>query len=438
MKFINRIRERLCINSLNDTCMNSELRELKPIVLDLVKCIPNLKCYGYRNISMDPVQDFKLTNVDYLHKTKNREDVYVSMADDVVENVEVYCVLNEDLISVNGLKAARSLTKRYVSCIPKLDYVDEDLHNEIMTYEEGYMSCDEDDYDGSLFIVFNLYIPRLINNVIRLNGNPYFNKYYIQEGATLTRLGKLKCQHSIYVSYMSIDKSTETFRTHIFDNDFNSFVFVRNLSAVDEDYINDILDNIPEAKREYYRRVINNTLQQAQLFKSGEGTAEEVESYESVKDNITSSDILESVKNFILVTEIGSQDFSMSLHNSLRIKFLRDMKKSLKLSAKKTKKLSPSKIKSKINVDPRTVCTIIKNSNQYSLDKSANEVDTYHFFGYVSNLDADDTNIATNRKFERTSLGLIDPIGSSASSENIGLTGMLVFTIPDKYLVSKK
>ena len=438
MNFQNKMREKLCIDILNKNIIDPKRRELKPIIVDLISCIPNLKFLGYRNIPMDPVQDFKLTNVDYLHKTRNRNDIYVSMSDDVVENIEVYCILNEDIISSASLKVAKSLSKKFLKTIPKLDYIDEDIYNEIDAYDSGYASYDDNDYDGSLFVVFNLYIPRLINNVIRLNGNPYFNKFNIKEGAVLTRAGKLKCQHPIYVSYLVLDKTTETFKTQIFNYLFNSFMFVKNLNVIDDDFINDVTEDIPSNRKAFYKRVIQNTLNQANEIRNSVIPSEEMENFENAKDSIPSADILDAIRNFISVSEIGSQEFSMSLHSSIRIRFLKDMKKSLKLSSKRAKKQSASKIKGKINVDPRTVCTIIKNSNQFAYEKAANEVDTYHFFGYVSNLDVDDENISTNRRFERASLGIIDPIGSSASSENIGLTGMLVFNIPDKFLEKNK
>ena len=98
MKLRNRIRERLSINSINEMVIDSNRRELKNIVVDILKTVTGVRLYGYRMIPVNLEEDFKMTNIDYMHKTKNKDDIYIDMSDDVISCMECYFVLSEDKI----------------------------------------------------------------------------------------------------------------------------------------------------------------------------------------------------------------------------------------------------------------------------------------------------------------------------------------------------
>lgn len=426
MKFKNRVRKKLLINTINEYCIAPERRELRKIVLDILGCLSGVRFFGYRVVPMDPVQDFQLTNVDYLHKTKNKKDIYVNMSEDIVENIECYVLLDDDRVTAASLAVSKANTRRVLNALPKLAWKNTKLEEEIQTWDLSYMPTQDPRTQDNLLIKFNLYVPRLKNNVIVLNGNHYFNKYYIEEGAQITRAGKLKCQHPVYISYLEVDKSIEQFRLNIFKKNHNPFVFLEDLSLISDEYRAAILDDLPDDRKAYYNRVIDNTLEHAYNIDTSE-----MDTVDNVSEAIPSSDVLNYIALYIRAIETGVTSSTISLHTSLKARLLSDMKKSLKLGGKKkSKKQPPNELKGKINIDPRTVCTIIKNSNQYQLSKSANEVDIYHFFGYISNIE-DTENVSTDRKFKMDQLGIIDPIGTS-TSDNVGLAGVLVFSIPDE------
>ena len=84
MKFNNRVREKLSINSINPMVVDKERRELKTIVVDILKTVTGVRLYGYRMLPVNLEEDFRMTNVDYMHKTKTKEDIYIDMSDDVI------------------------------------------------------------------------------------------------------------------------------------------------------------------------------------------------------------------------------------------------------------------------------------------------------------------------------------------------------------------
>ena len=169
MKFNNRIREKLSINSINPMVVDKERRELKTIVVDILKTVTGVRLYGYRMLPVNLEEDFRMTNVDYMHKTKTKEDIYIDMSDDVISCMECWFLLSEDKVSDNTIGPGKANTRRELLSLPKLEWYDEHLKQEILTYDLNMMSAEEE--PQSLFIRVNLYIPRLINNVIRLNGN---------------------------------------------------------------------------------------------------------------------------------------------------------------------------------------------------------------------------------------------------------------------------
>jgi len=160
--------------------IDSNRRELKNIVVDILKTVTGVRLYGYRMIPVNLEEDFKMTNIDYMHKTKNKDDIYIDMSDDVISCMECYFVLSEDKISKHTVGYGKANTRREISTLPKLDWFDEKLRAEILTYPLDIVSPNKDvDISlQSLLIRVNLYIPRLVNNVIRLNGNHYFNKFH--------------------------------------------------------------------------------------------------------------------------------------------------------------------------------------------------------------------------------------------------------------------
>lgn len=427
MKFRNRIRQRLSINSINPLVVDKNRRELKSIVVDILKTITGVRLYGYRMTPVIPEEDFERTNIDYLHKTKNKKDIYVDMSDDVIDNMEVYFILSEEKVARGTIEVSRANTRRQLNVLPQLEWHDEDIEKEIKEYDLSYLPSHDPKTQESLFVKVNLYIPRLINNVIRLNGNHYFNKFYIQDSATLTRNGKLKCQHPSYVSYMDIDKDKLTFRTNIFKASYNPLLFLKTLNDITPGFRAVLFDGIEdEEQREYFELVLNNTIEDAEL------QIEAGIDIDNVADSIPASEVLENIYRFVKASTVGSTEDVISLHTSLKGKLRIDVRKGLKILGKKSKRQSLDDYKSKINVDPRTVCTIIKNNKQYALTKSANEIDIWNFFGYVSNIEEVDT-IAYDRNFRKEHLGVIDPIATS-TSDNVGLAGLLVFSIPDSKL----
>lgn len=429
-KFRRLVREKLLINSINEKCIDPKRRELTKIIIDILATLNGVSLIGYRKVPMDPVQEFQLTNVDYIHKTKNRNDIYISMSEDIVDNIEIYVLIDEERITTGVLPVSKANTRRSLYSIPKLEYTSESTVKKIMEYDPNFHPTNDPRTQEDLIIKFNLYVPRLKNNVIILNGNHYFNKYYIEDAIQVTRAGKLKCQHPVYVSYLDI--TNDCFKLQIFGKTYNPLLFLSGVEMLDDNYINAILDVVktPE-KRDYYLKVIENTKDDLENY---ELTAEELDSLDNIYESIPASDILNYIGLYIRSKESDDNSSCISLHTSLKSKFLNDMKRALKMGGKRNaRKQPPNELKAKINIDPRTVCTIIKNSNQYQLSKSANEVDSYNFFGYVSNIE-DAENLYIDRKFTKDQLGIIDPIGSSNTSDNVGLSGILVFSIPDDKL----
>ena len=432
MKFNNRIREKLSINSINPMVVDKERRELKTIVVDILKTVTGVRLYGYRMLPVNLEEDFRMTNVDYMHKTKTKEDIYIDMSDDVISCMECWFLLSEDKVSDNTIGPGKANTRRELLSLPKLEWHDEHLKQEILTYDLNMMSTEEE--PQSLFIRVNLYIPRLINNVIRLNGNHYFNKFHIQDSISLTKEGKLKCQHPSYVSYLSVDKSPNTgepiFITNIFSSNYNSLLFLGRNPELTKKDVEKILDIEDEDRKAEFAQILENTIEDLDYW-----DLEDMD-VENVRDSIPPTDVVDSLYRYIIATTYGGTEEVISLHTSLRGKLRMEIKKGLKIAGKKAKKQNLNTYKSKINVDPRTVCTIIKNNNQYAITKSANEVDVYNFFGYISNIE-DDAEITRDRSFRMDQLGIIDPIGTS-TSDNVGLAGLLAFSIPDVHLSHKE
>jgi hypothetical protein len=440
MKLRNRIRQKVSINSINEMVIDGNRRELKNIVVDILKTVTGVRLYGYRMMPVNLEEDFKMTNIDYMHKTKNKDDIYIDMSDDVISCMECYFVLSEDKISKHTVGYGKANTRREITTLPKLDWFDERLRAEILTYPLDIVSPNKDVDTSlqSLLIRVNLYIPRLVNNVIKLNGNHYFNKFHIQNNISLTKEGKLKYQHPSYVSYMYFDDSKNSkktiFVTSAFGKIYNSLLFLEKDDSLTEAQIENILspiDDDNEEVKDYYRAIIKNTIEDLQFLDR------EDPDVENIRDTISGRDVRDAMYSYIIAqTSDGKNEETISLHTSLRSKLRNEIKKGLKIAGRRAKKQNLEDYRSKVNVDPRTVCTIIKNNNQYSITKSANEVDIYNFFGYVSNIE-DSEELERDRTFTIAQLGIIDPIGTS-TSENVGLAGGLAFSIPDIHLSHKE
>lgn len=434
------IREKLSINTLNEKLMQN--RELHHIVFDIIDTIPHITLYGYSLKPLDYAEDFKQTNRDYLYKTSasdSYENMAIDMRNDVVDCAELHLLLTEDKCSVSTLDVVKANTKREALSL-KLDYVNPEVKAKIMNYDVNYYPNEDLGTQTSLFLTFNLYIPRLTNNVMILNNNHYFNKYYIQRAIKLTEKGKLVLKHHSYTSYFSLDEDTKTFKLEIFGKRYNPLVFAN----VDD--MPTLYDKIKENIGDYpymteFSEYFNNTIIEADTImndiQNDTVTHEELAAEIYDKCNIVRpNDVFNAFLDYTKAQVFNISDDTISLHSTLKGELRIAIQKSLKLTGK-MRRVNIYEYKSKISIDPRTICTVIKSRKHYEMDKSANEIDTFNFFTYISAMDGESNVTHLNRNFQRKQIGVIDPIGTT-TSENVGLAGLLCFSIPDKYIKEKE
>lgn len=424
MKFGTRIRQRLSINTINENVVNPESRELHGIVVDILKTIPRINLYGYKIGSVDPEQDFRMTNVDYLHKTKSTR-VHIDMSQDIIDCLTCYFIIDDNCISEKFSDYAKSNMKKEALTLD-LDWVDERLKHEVLSFDKNMLPTGDPKTRESQFLKISLYVPRLKNNVLTLNGNHYFNKYFLAEGARITRNGDMVIQHHSYTSYLGV--TDDIFRVSIFGKTYNPFHFC----DASEEFISYILDDIAcDEDRNKYNEILRNTIQCYEDFMEEIDDDLELD-IEDKKNIITKSDIIEGIRRYIHCAVNGNVvEDTLSLHSSLKKNLRIEIMQSLKLTGGKLRRTDLVEFKAKRNLDPRTVCTIIKKYKQYALSKSTNEIDLYNFFGYVSTIEEDEETVAKTRNFTPEQLGLICPLSSSTSTDNVGLAGMLVFSVPD-------
>lgn len=417
------IRNKLSIDTLNHKLM--ENRELHDVVFAILDTIPHVRLYGYKIKPLNYVEDFTQTNIDYLHKATSSNGysgMAIDMRKDIVDCAEVYLLLTEDKCSVATLNVAKANTKREILSL-KLDYVNEKIKADIMTYDLNYVATQE-----SLLIKFNLYIPRLTNNVMLLNNNHYFNKYYIQKAIKLTAKGKLEIKHHSYKSYFLADDELKMFTLSIFGKIYNPLVFSNEDEF--ESIMDKVVDEIGDSEYmikfdEYFKNTVSNY---HSIIDEANANDEVLDKRRIVRPN----DMYNAFVDYAKAQVFEVNEDTISLHNTIKGELRIELLKSLKLTGK-MKRSNLIAYKSSISVDPRTVCTIIKSHRHYELGKSANEIDTFNFFTYISSLDNEEGVVVVNRNFQRKQIGVIDPIGTT-TSENVGTAGLLCFSIPDKYI----
>lgn len=426
MKFGTRIRQKISINTINEKVIDTSKRELHNIIIDILRTIPRIDFFGYKLRPVDPEEDFRLTNVDYLHKTKS-DRIHIDLSEDVIDAMDIYFLMQENRVSEKYLNHARANARREVPSLD-LDYYCPKKMEEVMNYDKGFIYQENDPKTKeSMFVKITLYVPRLKNNVLILNGNHYFNKYYLNEGARMTRNGQLIMQHHSYTSYLSI--KDDIFQISIFGKVYNPFHFYDPTT----EFIEQLLDIDDVDKKAYFTKVIKNTIEDFETFESDIDIDMDIDDKRSI---ISRSDIMEGLNKFIYCTMNGNAyEDTLSLHTTLKKHLRIVLIQALKMGGVKQKRVELSQYKATLNVDPRMICTIIKKYKQYSLSKSTNEVDVYNYFGYVSTMeDSEDSVSGKTRNFTKAQLGMLCPLGSSSSADNIGLSGMLVFSVDDKKL----
>lgn len=438
---------------VNEDILDPELRDIYPVVIDTLKQLPDLVMLGYRKEQIDPEKRFSIEMQDLIQKKgqnrKKRPQEYIDYNADLnktkIDILRVFFIVSPKLISDSAKDTAITNTKYRIDEVEdRLDVVyDSELKEDILTREDKYDSTKEKDLELDLVLEVPLLMPRLINDqYFLLDGRKYFSAFYMQKVGRRTKKGKLEVVNIMPRPYNNNDElhsyiwvnDNDIIRYQFLGKILNPFVFLPEDTKVHEKFP-DLFETKKKAKNEQ-GEILKNTYK---LWKKSEKRSFYEEREKKMNDN-TEKDFLfklidqvnpKEIENAIynvLFPEDHNNEMVFDIHKSLR-KFLKIEILNRIPNFRGTRRDKADRVKSRININPEVVIMTIKKQKQYSstVADSANTIDIYKQFNYISELGSGSQIGDGPRRFRPEQLGIIDPIATSTSG-NLGLNKAVCYS----------
>lgn len=466
----NRLYELMQEKIVNESILDPELRDMIPVVIETLKKLPKLTMVGYRKERINPRKQFEIEMEDSIIKKtnntkRNNVEYSIDLEESKVDILRCYFIITPEIISDSKKDVAITNTK--YKLLRVMDRLDEVFESELLTElleskdRVSTENVDPENEDVNMVLEVPFLVPRLVDGqYFLLNNRRFFSAFYLQREARVTNEGKLEIVNinpgayngeDEILSYIYLtDEETEeeVIEYYFFGNKLNPFCFLPNnikLHKMFPEYFsyrarvyNDKRNKIePETKegkillRTYnkWRNEDRAKFRRARK-KSLEGDEENDYVYKLIS-KINPDEIVDAIN---AVLNPGDQIIMFDIHKSLR--------KFLKINIIDSfpgfrKRQQPSMVKKRYRINPETVVMIMKMKKQYTstVVQAANTIDLFPRFTYISEMESGskikDKNL---RKFRKKHVGLIDPIATS-TSENLGLSGGMVFSVPDKHIM---
>lgn len=466
----NRLYELMQEKIVNESILDPKLRDLNPVIIKTLKKLPKLTMVGYRKERINPRKLFEIEMEDSIIKKtnntkKNNVEYSIDLEDSKVDILRCYFIIKPDIVSPTKKDIAVTNTKyKLLQVLDMLDEVFETkLLSDMLNSKDKIASknVDPDNDDVNLVLEVPFLVPRLMDDqYFLLNDRKFFSAFYLQREAHVTSKGKLEIvninpgaykgdDEILSYIYLVDDGSGEKFIEYMFfGNKLNPFCFLPDniklhkifpeyfsyRASVYNDKRNTITPDTEEGKillKTYNKWVGGDKVTfKKKREKSLMGGEEDDYVYKLIKI-INDDEIIDAINS---VLNPKNQRIMFDIHRSLR-KFLKI--NIIDSFPGFSKRQQPEKIKKRYRINPETVVMLMKMKKQYTstVVQSANSIDIFPRFTYISEMESGSKVKNKNlRKFRKNHVGLIDPIATS-TSENLGLSGMMVFSVPDEHIV---
>lgn len=466
----NRLYELMQEKIVNESILDPRLRDLNPVVIETLKKLPKLTMVGYKKERINPKKLFEIEMEDLIIKKtnntkRNNVEYSIDLEESKVDILRCYFIITPEIVSPTKKDISITNTKyKLYEIMSDLDEVFESkLLSEMLNSKDKVPSknIDPDNDDVNMVLEVPFLIPRLVNDqYFQLNDRKFFSAFYLQREARVTSKGRLEIininpgaydgddEILSYIYLIDDDNGDKVIEYMFFGNKLNPFCFLPNnikLHKVFPEYFsyrvdvyNNKKNNIePETEEgkillRTYNKWKNKDKSIFCRKRDKSLKNEEEDDYVYKLINIINND--EIIDAIDAVLNPGNQRIMFDIHKSLR--------KFLKINIIDSfpgfnKRQQPKKIKKRYRINPETVVMLMKMKKQYTstIVQSANTIDIFPRFTYISEMESGSKiKSKVPRKFRMNHVGLIDPIATS-TSENLGLSGMMVFSVPDEHII---
>lgn len=484
------------VGGMQENIVNEDVykgRDILELAIELFKKTSKIMLLGHRTYVASPLDVFMMDMEDVLHKTtdvKNpynsecqviRSKIHMDLNKTKMDILHLYFVINPNVLSGERREKAIDATRSRLN----------DKVNEII-YGAGTVDYDSPAWrmlktppsgtyygekDQDLFHEVKLYIPRLINkSYFLINNNRYYNGYYIKNKLSLTAKGELTISfddEKFALLYRNF--KDKTLKVKIFKKDFNPFLFI-------------FRDRDPVKIKDLFPDHFNQEKAMEEVTEYGKLIKKTYLEYEKMKNknidiDLDGDTIVRHInlfgENEVLETKAGldgeadindTEDlpFEFKLNSTIYKETNNILNKKILARAMKVEQIivkdingdnkhtcafdedfgyaqmkKPNKdvgqdsklaeLKRIIKFPPKMFLTTITTKPQFSKRSSANEVDIFELFRYITLMEG--KFIAMDkRKFQQEQLGIIDPIGTSQSDSSVGISGQICYGVESKYL----
>lgn len=447
---------------VNEDLLDPKLREIKPIVIETLKELPDLEMVGYKEEQVTPKKRFLIEMDDVIQKKgrNNKKDPmeYMDFSVDLektkVDILRCYFIIDTTQISDTCKETALTNTKYRIMEVENiLDQVfDSELKEEIINREDKYDHRKEKDAELDLLIEVPLLIPRLINGQYYImDGRKFFSAFYMKKTGTWTTdsetgLPKLKITNIMPRPY----KNNDELFSYIMKNE-NGILRYQFLGKMvnpftvigDEVSLYEIFPQFMKTKKKPKDENGQIILDTYNLWKNKERKEYNKEKEKHLNDNdlkdykyklldqLNPKEVVDGIESFLVPDD---RKVKFDIHKSLR-KFLKIEILERIPNFKNSRRDKADIVKSRINIDPEVVMKTMKKRKQFSstVADSTNVIDVFKRFAYISELGSGSQIKDPPRRFKMNQMGIVDPVATS-TSDNLGLSGMLCFSIDSKYI----